>query len=494
MRANHTSTGQYSRRRDVLGGALSCLGIGLAVWSLGLSPMRPGSKAVNTQTPIVTPVPGWQIVASPNQSTTQDNELGGVTCVSASDCWAVGNYYTGTNYQTLIEHWDGIAWTMVASPNSSTTDTNLLHGVTCTSANDCWAVGKYKLPANVADQTLIEHWDGNSWSTTVSANTAPVLNNTLQDVTCISASDCWAIGSAADAISGVDQILTEHWDGNAWTVVSAPATGEWDYLTSIKCTSPGSCWAVGTGIDGGTGQTKSLVARWDGSSWALVDLPNPPPLPNTLSGLTCNSENDCWAAGTRDPGPGYGYATHIEHWDGNSWSVVPSPNTSPTRNNFLYSVTCASAVECWAIGMAYNGIAEQTLAEHWDGNEWSIAPSPDTSAGEYNRLWSVVCPSRITCFATGYYVNGSTHQTLIDRYLAGLTILSIARAPDGRVAVTGTAAPFSTVSLEITPDLATPFASTGSTTAADAAGTFQFQDENAGTFLQRFYRATYPNQ
>src|SRR5437879_5254744 len=47
----------------------------------------------------------WSIVTSPNTSTTQNNLLG-VTCVSASDCWAVGSYVAGSGApRTLIEHW-----------------------------------------------------------------------------------------------------------------------------------------------------------------------------------------------------------------------------------------------------------------------------------------------------------------------------------------------------------------------------------------------------
>ena len=64
-----------------------------------------------------------------------------MTCVSASDCWAVGYLWPGSTYQTLIEQWDGSAWAIVASPNTSSTHTNVLQGVTCVSAADCWAVG-----------------------------------------------------------------------------------------------------------------------------------------------------------------------------------------------------------------------------------------------------------------------------------------------------------------------------------------------------------------
>src|SRR6266536_1303764 len=55
------------------------------------------------------PTDDWSIVSSPNTSPTQYNSLLGVTCVSASDCWAVGFYYdpVANLAQTLIERWDG---------------------------------------------------------------------------------------------------------------------------------------------------------------------------------------------------------------------------------------------------------------------------------------------------------------------------------------------------------------------------------------------------
>jgi hypothetical protein len=99
----------------------------------------------------------WAMVSSPNTSATQANLLLGVTCASASNCWAVGDYYNGIALQTLIERWDGTAWSIVTSPNISTAQTNVLSGVTCVSASECWAVG-YSYADNGVAQTLIEHY------------------------------------------------------------------------------------------------------------------------------------------------------------------------------------------------------------------------------------------------------------------------------------------------------------------------------------------------
>src|SRR5207253_503535 len=97
-----------------------------------------------------------------------------VTCTSASDCWAVGFYYNNTTAQTLIEHWNGTNWAFVTSANTSVIQSNQLFGVTCVSASDCWAVGNYEndTPSQGGPfQTLIEHWDGTAWAIVASPNT-----------------------------------------------------------------------------------------------------------------------------------------------------------------------------------------------------------------------------------------------------------------------------------------------------------------------------------
>ena len=100
-----------------------------------------------------------------------------MTCASASDCWAVGSYNTGSNYQTLIERWNGSSWAIVTSPNTFPALDNVLEGVTCVSAAaDCWVVG-YNVTTDNIFQTLIERWDGASWAIVTSPNTSATEHN-----------------------------------------------------------------------------------------------------------------------------------------------------------------------------------------------------------------------------------------------------------------------------------------------------------------------------
>jgi hypothetical protein len=148
----------------------------------------------------------WSVVSSPNAGL-GSNDLDGVAAVSASNGWAVGYSFntTSNDYQTLIEHWNGTSWSVVPSPNVGLSD-NELDGVAAVSASNVWAVGNYFFNSNVF-QTLIEHWNGTSWSIIPSPNVGSD-NNYLNGVARVpGSSKVWAVGNFKS--SGIYQTLTE---------------------------------------------------------------------------------------------------------------------------------------------------------------------------------------------------------------------------------------------------------------------------------------------
>src|SRR2546421_11128101 len=107
--------------------------------------------------PAVAQAAAWSVVASPN-ATPGNNELHAVASISANDVWAVGtSENTLGNDQTLILHWDGTVWSIVASPTTGMVEGNLL-GVAAVSTNDVWAVGA------CGSATLVGQWLGGRWS------------------------------------------------------------------------------------------------------------------------------------------------------------------------------------------------------------------------------------------------------------------------------------------------------------------------------------------
>jgi hypothetical protein len=108
----------------------------------------------------------WSVLPSPNAGTIED-ELESVSCVSASQCVAVGSTDNGSAVETLVMVWNGDVWSVLPSPNAGTIF-DVLESVSCVSASQCVAVG----------QTDI----GSAFETLVLSLTGPVPAPTLDPV------------------------------------------------------------------------------------------------------------------------------------------------------------------------------------------------------------------------------------------------------------------------------------------------------------------------
>jgi hypothetical protein len=197
----------------------------------------------------------WKAQASANPGGfTQTNQLLGVAASSRTNAWAVGDYTVGTGTpQTLIEHKLGTAWTVVPSPDPGINPYgDRLSGVAATSANNAWAVGYYY--NGTTDQTLIEHWDGTAWTVQPSPNPGGSGNpNWLGGVTAISATNAWAVGYYYNGTT--KRTLALHWNGKAWKT-QASASPHGAVLNGVTATSSTNAWA------GGWYGKRTLIERW----------------------------------------------------------------------------------------------------------------------------------------------------------------------------------------------------------------------------------------
>jgi hypothetical protein len=296
-------------------------------------------------------------VSSPN-AIEDPNYLASISAISANDIWAAGYYYPSTPlnapYQTLIEHWNGGAWSIIPSPNVTGTS-NYLTSIAAASANDVWAVGA-STTAN-AQQALTMHWNGTQWS--IVPNPASD-DSELQDVAALSANNAWAVGF--QYINGWHQMLIEHWDGTQWSIVPAPYTGSSTRLRSVAASGPNDVWAVGeySGVN-----YRTLIVHWDGTAWSIVPSPNATEGTNRLGSIEAVSPTDVWAVGDyryQYPAQGGGTRTLIEHWDGTRWSIVLSPNREgDSYANYLGEVTASGATNVWAVGEWYHWLWNQSV-------------------------------------------------------------------------------------------------------------------------------------
>lgn len=198
----------------------------------------------------------WKVVPTPNPATATGSELLGVAGSGPDDVWAVGDYEQKSfPWPSLIEHWNGTKWSIVRSPSFSSTFNNVLWGAAALSSNEAWAVGQ-----------ALDEWNGSKWTGAPPASS----NDTLQRARAFSSTDVWAAG--ADYLgNGSNTSLIEHYDGTSWSVVQ-PAqltcdNGRDDYLNGVGGSSPDDVWAVGECSN------VSLIEHWDGISWSAVPSP-----------------------------------------------------------------------------------------------------------------------------------------------------------------------------------------------------------------------------
>ena len=84
--------------------------------------------------------------------------------------------------------------------------------------------------------------------------------------------------------------------------------------------------------------------------------------------------------------------TLAEQWNGSDWSIVTTPNPSPSVDN-LSAVACTGASDCWAVGFASAGLLVNTLAEHWNGSTWSIVTTPTrVQISQLSMEWRASAP------------------------------------------------------------------------------------------------------
>ena len=260
----------------------------------------------------------WKKVRSPDPSTI-DNGLNGVSAVSGSDAWAAGyNQHQGRD-DTLLLHWNGTAWSRVASP--SPTASSFLRAVSADSASDAWAVGYDCCSTTGAYDTLILHWNGTAW-TQVASPSPSTSYNVLEGVSAVSGSDAWAVGTyRTNDTTGATRTLILHWDGTAWTQVASPSPStSGNGLNGVSAVSASGAWAAGSYTNNTSGVSDTLLLHWNGTAWKKVASPSPSTSGNELYGVSAVSGSGAWAAGSYTNNTTGVGDTLLLHWNGTAWT------------------------------------------------------------------------------------------------------------------------------------------------------------------------------
>ena len=349
----------------------------------------------------------FEVVPTPNENL--DSELLAASAYSSNDIWAVG--------QSAI-HFDGTTWTAFPVPMIKGDNNSFLQGVVDISPTLAWAAGNVTNGAHPGQ--VIEQWNGTRWSLFPGPKFGKKEQANVFAMTSSSANDVWAIGSLMNLGTGVVSSLFEHWNGTAWTATTVESNNQ--FLFGASADAANDAWAVGFN---GSENIETSAMHWDGTNWKSVATPNVGEGTNKLNAVLALAPNDVWAVGSSTPvAPPKQAATLtlIEHFDGASWAIVPSPNVgpnSPNQSNRLLGLTANSANDIWAFGSYFpaDGSGHQmTLLLHWDGTSWTIAssPSPAKRGSPCDLLWAGVGPSSGNVWILGSGHDGSLamHMTM----------------------------------------------------------------------------------
>jgi hypothetical protein len=338
----------------------------------------------------------WQHAQTPNPKLGHESQLVAVSAPTPTSAWAVGNFFSG--------HEGGV------------------HG------------------------PIIERWDGTHWQLTDPGLPTGVF---LSGVSALSPGDVWIAGSYRQG----NHAFVQHLHDGGWQTEQLPVSARYSHLTAIHAINDQDVWAVGDQSDGHTGHT--LIVHWDGSRWTVVPSPNgrrsdrPGHAYSGLQSINGTSPDDMSAVGaTTQVAPDGQATTLILHWDGHTWSRVPSPNADPTANtsSMLFSVSAATSTNAWAVGSwntrpGYGGGGDHTLTEHWNGTRWQVTLPLDIAGRSI--LYGVLANSDRVITVGDHSL---PYQTLTELRANGTwqtrpsfpgSLADIAKAPDGRLWAVG---------------------------------------------------------
>jgi hypothetical protein len=340
----------------------------------------------------------WAVTAPAIPAGARFSALSGVACSGPSHCLAVGTYYTSKTQligSALAESWNGHSWTLLPSP----ANVSAFNAVSCPAAKVCVGAGAGTQGFDGELSIASAWWNGSSWTPL----TMPSPGNgtqSLYGISCTSPANCVTVGSGPNAIDdgiGVGPFAEQWTGGPAWSLEPVPGPKVVDFapdgaqdgqysLSSISCTSPARCMAVGgTGGSLAVSAYTSLAVRWNGRDWSVSRTGKV----DGLMGVSCDPRGACLVTGTYLDSADV-TRTLVESWNGSRMRLI-SPNG---LKGVMSAISCPSASFCAAA--TGSGVAS------WNGRRWNWSAISRTV---YNvpgyPIYLLSCTSRDFCMATG---------------------------------------------------------------------------------------------
>lgn len=181
-----------------------------------------------------------------------------VAASAAANVWVMGP--SNGRFTTRVYRFDGSRWHAVPVPAQTALGDPVVFG-----PDDVWARGFR------GDSSDIYHWNGSRWvGYTVGTN--------LWQLSGTSGKDVWAVGLNSPGGSFTGKIVAYRWNGSHWLTVSMPHPASTE-LEDIQVSSISDVWISGTQVNGN--DTPSFMLHWNGHAWSTVTAPTSLPAAST---------------------------------------------------------------------------------------------------------------------------------------------------------------------------------------------------------------------
>jgi hypothetical protein len=364
---------------------------------------------------------------------------GALACPSAGNCTAVGEYRDSAEHEQgfLMNETAGAWGAAVEAPlpaNVGPKPQVVLDRLSCPSAGNCTAVGNYTEPERKGWQGFLVSETAGTWSTAATvpslpANASPNPEEPMPmgGVSCTSGGNCTAVGSYTDSSGDTEGFIWTETAGVWGTAVEVTppanaASNPGVEPESLSCPSVGNCTAVGDYHDS-SGPTPGLILSETSGTWSIgVQAMMPAGARSSnLAQVQCASAGNCTAFGTAE-NPEERYGVFLTETAGVWGAGVRRPLPAGAEPQLVIegSLSCPAAGDCSYVGnWKPNEFVSRALLATEDDGTWGAGINgtlPANATGDPGAfLSSVSCIAPGNCTAVGSYNSYKEGGSLVER-------------------------------------------------------------------------------
>jgi hypothetical protein len=185
-------------------------------------------------------------------------------------------------------------------------------------------------------------------------------------------------------------------------MIPPPVSNRRHRLFGVSAVAPDDVWTVGEARNV-VGPLFALIYHWDGESWSHIPSPADELLDAHLRDVVAIAADDVWAVGS------VGSQPLFMHFDGDAWAIADHPLPDLTH---MGPITAVASDDVWAVAQSSTYPQTPTFV-HFDGLAWSTVTAPEVPGadGGMNLNGGLVAVGPCEVWAVGSTTSGGWNST-----------------------------------------------------------------------------------